>query len=121
MPTPSQLDHAKRRAEENPFFVVHEVVECVSEGEEDFGVEDLIPLRTKETVVDQKQASLDAKQRLKHSSTISQTTFDDAVRENIEEFGLCESEALIEAIKDFSIQGVSLDGIDTKRSSTTEK
>jgi hypothetical protein len=41
MPTPSQIAKAKRAASEDPYFVVHEVVECVSEGEEGFGEEDL--------------------------------------------------------------------------------
>ena len=46
MPTPSQLaairKHANRNAtEDDKYFIVHEVVELVDEGEEGFGEEDL--------------------------------------------------------------------------------
>jgi hypothetical protein len=41
MPTPSQIAKAKRAESEDQYFVVHEVVECVSEGEEGYGEEDL--------------------------------------------------------------------------------
>jgi len=41
MPTPSQIAKAKQAETEDLYFVVHEVVECVSEGEEGYGEEDL--------------------------------------------------------------------------------
>ena len=43
---------------------------------------------------------------------ISQETFDDVVRENIEDFEMERSEALSEAINQFKSQGVDLSNID---------
>lgn len=44
---------------------------------------------------------------------ISQETFDDVVKENIEEFDMDAAEALQDAIKQFLKQGVTLTNIDT--------
>ena len=44
---------------------------------------------------------------------ISQKTFDETVRENIEEFEMEKEEALAEAIEQFKTQGVDLTNIDT--------
>lgn len=44
---------------------------------------------------------------------ITQETFDEVIKENVEEFEMDEKEALAEAIKQFQSQGVSLDNIDT--------
>ena len=44
---------------------------------------------------------------------ISQETFDDVVKENIEEFDMDAAEALQDAIKQFLKQGVTLSNIDT--------
>ena len=44
---------------------------------------------------------------------ISQETFDIAVKENIEDFGMGSQDAIEDAIKQFISQGVSLDSIDT--------
>eukprot|EP00514_Thraustochytrium_sp_LLF1b_P005125 CAMPEP_0184511444 /NCGR_PEP_ID=MMETSP0198_2-20121128/2353_1 /TAXON_ID=1112570 /ORGANISM="Thraustochytrium sp., Strain LLF1b" /LENGTH=106 /DNA_ID=CAMNT_0026901407 /DNA_START=91 /DNA_END=411 /DNA_ORIENTATION=- len=48
---------------------------------------------------------------------ISQTTFDEAVKENMEEFGLSREEAIEEAIKEFETQGAGLDRVDTQKAS----
>jgi len=44
---------------------------------------------------------------------ITQETFDEVVKENVEEFEMDEKEALAEAVKQFESQGVSLANIDT--------
>ena len=41
MPTPTELDALRRAAAEDPYFTVHEVIECVSSDDEDAGEEDL--------------------------------------------------------------------------------
>ena len=46
------------------------------------------------------------------SKRISQETFDDVVRENIEDFEMEKDEALTEAINQFKSQGVDLSNID---------
>lgn len=43
---------------------------------------------------------------------ISQETFDEAVKENMEEFEMASGEAIKDAIKQFQGQGIDLDGID---------
>ncbi|XKL61187.1 hypothetical protein PGB90_008244 [Kerria lacca] len=54
------------------------------------------------------------------SRTISQKTFDDAVKENIEEFSMTNDEAVKDAIKQFETQGVSLQNIITNSLKTNE-
>ena len=44
---------------------------------------------------------------------ISQKTFDETVRENVEEFEMEKEEALADAIEQFKTQGVDLTNIDT--------
>ncbi len=46
------------------------------------------------------------------SKKISQETFDEVVRENVEEFGLTDVEALQDTINQFVKQGVNLSNID---------
>ncbi|XP_065216000.1 armadillo repeat-containing protein 6 homolog [Planococcus citri] len=54
------------------------------------------------------------------SKKISQQTFDDAVKENIEEFSMSTSEAVESAIQEFESQGVSLQNIITNSLLTNE-
>ena len=100
MPTPSQLAAAKRASIEDPYFKVHEVVELVDEGEEGFGEEDLKPNRRQ------------VETPLLNLPRVSQATFDAAVLENVDDFGMELKAAIAEAKKEFDLQGVSLDGID---------
>ena len=133
MPTPSQLAALRRHAngQTNDDFVVHEVVELVDKGEEGFGQEDLLGAS------DEQQAAAVARRDaetkfggqspqsfpLRSSSssssstpparTITQSTFDAAVRENIDDLEMEEEEAIAEACEQFTAQGVSLEGIVT--------
>ncbi|KAK7576054.1 hypothetical protein V9T40_012340 [Parthenolecanium corni] len=54
------------------------------------------------------------------SRAISQQTFDDAVKENMEEFSMSTDEAIQDAIQQFESQGVSLQNIITKSLLTSE-
>ena len=51
---------------------------------------------------------------------ITQETFDAAVKENVDEFGLSLEEAIEDAVKQFVSQGVDLDGIITKPPSSVD-
>jgi S-adenosylmethionine:tRNA-ribosyltransferase-isomerase (queuine synthetase) len=44
---------------------------------------------------------------------ITQETFDEVVKENVEEFEMDEKEAIAEAVKQFESQGVSLANVET--------
>ena len=48
------------------------------------------------------------------SKRISQETFDEAVKENMEDFDMEEEEAVADAIKQFEMQGVDLSNIDKR-------
>jgi hypothetical protein len=99
MPTPSQIEAAKRNAEQDPYFTVHEVVECVSEGEEGFGEEDLPEAQRSQNSVGNSHKK------------ISQETFNQAVLDNMEMFDLDVESSIKQTIEEFKIQGVSLEGI----------
>jgi len=45
---------------------------------------------------------------------ITQDTFDEAVRENMEEFGMSQQEAVEDAVKQFEAQGASLRNVNTE-------
>lgn len=45
---------------------------------------------------------------------ISQETFDEAVKENMDEFGLSREEAIKDALEQFESQGVNTDGLKKK-------
>mmetsp|Transcript_32055 Transcript_32055/g.65283 ORF Transcript_32055/g.65283 Transcript_32055/m.65283 type:complete len:120 (-) Transcript_32055:81-440(-) len=114
MPTPRQIAAVKRAAQEDPYFVVHEVVECVSEGEEGFGEEDLIGGSAQKSVTLMSAASStgDAKSS-PGSRRISQETFNAAVYDNMEEFDMKFEDAIAEAVEEFRLQGASIDQVDT--------
>ena len=125
MPTPSQIAAVKKAASEDPFFIVHEVVECVSEGEEGFGEEDLLPEKTKFAKGAAGSTGGRAHAASEEDGTssssgglsrrrITQRTFDDAVRENMDEFDMEIGDAIAGAISEFEMQGADLSGIDVR-------
>ena len=98
MPTREELRRAKRQealAAEGD-FKVHEVIECVSSGEEGYGEEDLIQDKVTKAESAKEAANAAASRAYGGKSmgsqakttgrTISQATFNEAVRENQEEF-----------------------------------
>lgn len=99
MPTPTQLA-AARAGVLTDDFVVNEVIECVDEGEEGHGNEDL----------EEKKAS--------SQKRITQDAFDEAVREYIEDLEMDEDAAFAEARETFKLQGVCLDGLQIHPSRT---
>ena len=124
MPTPSQLaairKHANRNAtEDDKYFIVHEVVELVDEGEEGFGEEDLHTSVAQQVAAvrrrEKEQQQHSSSSALSQSTIVTQSTFDAAVRENIDEFDMDEDEAIEEAYKQFEMQGAILSNINTGR------
>ena len=124
MPTPSQLaairKHANRNAtEDDKYFIVHEVVELVDEGEEGFGEEDLHTSAAQQAAAvrwrEKEQQQHSSSSALSQSTIVTQSTFDAAVRENIDEFDMDEDEAIEEAYKQFEMQGAILSNINTGR------
>lgn len=101
MPTPSELKRVKDAANGPEYFVVHEVVECVSETEEGFGEEDL-------------PRPVEVKVGLEHARKITQSAFDDVVQETMDEFEIDEASAIAEATKLLEMQGVCLVDIDIR-------
>lgn len=123
MPTRKELYLAKRQealAAEGD-FKVHEVIECVSSGEEGYGDEDLIQDRVTKAEAAKEKANAIASRaygvqsmgsQVKTTSrTISQDTFDEAVRENQEEFESNLEEAIAETVTEFELIGVDLSSI----------
>jgi hypothetical protein len=113
MPTPSQIAAAKKASQPDDYFVVHEVVELVDEGDDGFGEEDLASAVP--TNMYQNKPSDDRGGPV--ILRITQATFDAAVIENMEEFDMAYDKAIAEAAKEFKLQGVCLGSIsvDPKR------
>ena len=123
MPTRKELYLAKRQealAAEGD-FKVYEVIECVSSGEEGYGDEDLIQDRVTKAEAAKETANAVASRAYGAKSmgsqmkttgrTISQDTFDEAVRENQEEFESNLEEAIADTITEFKLIGADLSGI----------
>jgi hypothetical protein len=116
MPTPSQISAAKRAAAEDPYFTVHEVVDCVSEGEEGFGEEDLPEEQRSGGAKEQaarQHCPRGGDNKAGMQKRITQETFEAAVRENMDEFDMDFDAAIKAAKEEFLMQGVSLSSIDT--------
>ena len=124
MPTRKELHLAKRQealAAEGD-FKVYEVIECVSSGEEGYGDEDLIQDKVTKAEASKEAANAVASRAYGGKSmgsqvkttgrTISQDTFNEAVRENQEEFESNLQEAIAETVTEFELIGVDLSGID---------
>jgi hypothetical protein len=101
MPTPTQIKAAQAAAD--PFFTVHEVVDCVGSDEEGFGEEDIPE--------DMKRVKSTGAASPAASRRITQATFDAAVVENMSEFDMDIKSAIRAAASEFDMQGVDLEGV----------
>ena len=123
MPTPEEIYRAKRQealAAEGD-FKVYEVIECVSSGEEGYGEEDLLQDKVTKAesakeaanaIASRAYAAKSMGSQVKTSAKkISQDTFNEAVRENQEEFESNLEEAIADTITEFELIGADLSGV----------
>jgi len=110
MPTPSQIKAMQRAAQEDKYFTVHEVVECVSEGEEGFGEED-IPEGSRSGHPSAHRNGSERHGTDASTRRITQATFDAAVIENMDEFDMDMKSAITAAVREFELQGVDFTGV----------
>jgi len=117
MPTPSQIKAAQRAGQEEKYFTVHEVVKCVSSDEEGFGEEDIPEeLRRGAEAFQAGVAPAGSSGGGSASATrrITQATFNAAVLENMTEFDMDMKSAIREAVAEFTMQEVDLQGVNVQ-------